>query len=168
MDGRKKLYSERRVWSFVKITVVNHTGGQSMQARSTIHSRHIWRWLPTLTHLTLTLKYLTVFTFNSRVASLAAHKHCAGCCWKADTVHMWFTPPQWPCTEQTPCEHLWWGSSPGDQKTSLWWEKTANGSRHLNSSLATQNDPKHACFYVAFKSLAWVHCAPCSMCLSQE
>lgn len=38
------------------------------------------------------LKYLTVFTFSSRVASSSHTNTVRGCCWKADTVHMWLTP----------------------------------------------------------------------------
>ena len=42
-------------------------------------------------------------------------------------------PPRWPCTEQTLCEHLWWGSSPGDQKTSLWWRRKSSETGSLDT-----------------------------------
>ena len=42
--------------------------------------------------LDLTLKYLTVLTLSSMVASSSQSMRVRGCCWKADTVHMWFTP----------------------------------------------------------------------------
>lgn len=38
------------------------------------------------------LKYFTVLTRSSRVASSSHTKTVCGCCWNADTVHMWFTP----------------------------------------------------------------------------
>lgn len=38
------------------------------------------------------LKYLTVFTLSSRVASSSHMNMVFGCCWKAETVHMWLTP----------------------------------------------------------------------------
>lgn len=38
------------------------------------------------------LKYFTVLTRSSSVASSSHTKMVWGCCWKADTVHMWFTP----------------------------------------------------------------------------
>lgn len=42
-------------------------------------------------------KYLTVRTLNSIVASSSTTKVVCGCCWKADTVHMWFTPSSIAC-----------------------------------------------------------------------
>lgn len=39
-----------------------------------------------------TLKYLTVLTLSSKVASSSHIMRVWGCCWKADTVHMWLTP----------------------------------------------------------------------------
>jgi len=38
------------------------------------------------------LKYLTVLTFSSSVASSSQTKMVRGCIWNADTVHMWLTP----------------------------------------------------------------------------
>lgn len=38
------------------------------------------------------LKYLTVRTRSSIVASSSHKKIVCGCCWKAETVHMWLTP----------------------------------------------------------------------------
>lgn len=38
------------------------------------------------------LKYLTVLTLSSSVASSSHTNTVLGCCWKADTVHMWLTP----------------------------------------------------------------------------
>ena len=38
------------------------------------------------------LKYLTVLTLSSSVASSSHMKMLLGCNWNADTVHMWFTP----------------------------------------------------------------------------
>lgn len=38
------------------------------------------------------LKYFTVLTLSSSVASSSHTNTVLGCCWKADTVHMWFTP----------------------------------------------------------------------------
>lgn len=35
-----------------------------------------------------TLKYLTVLTLSSRVASSSQIIKVRGCCWKAETVHM--------------------------------------------------------------------------------
>lgn len=40
----------------------------------------------------LTLKYFTVFTRSSDVASSSQSMIVRACCWKAETVHMWFTP----------------------------------------------------------------------------
>lgn len=37
-------------------------------------------------------KYFTVLTRSSRVASSSHTKTVCGCCWNADTVHMWLTP----------------------------------------------------------------------------
>lgn len=39
-----------------------------------------------------TLKYLTVFTRSSSVASSSQIMIVLGCCWNALTVHMWLTP----------------------------------------------------------------------------
>lgn len=38
------------------------------------------------------LKYFTVLTRSSRVASSSHTNTVCGCCWNADTVHIWFTP----------------------------------------------------------------------------
>lgn len=38
------------------------------------------------------LKYFTVLTLSSSVASSSHTNTVLGCCWKADTVHMWLTP----------------------------------------------------------------------------
>ena len=38
------------------------------------------------------LKYLTVFTLSSIVASSSQTNMVCACCWNAETVHMWFTP----------------------------------------------------------------------------
>lgn len=38
------------------------------------------------------LKYFTVFTLSSSMASSSHTNTVLGCCWKADTVHMWLTP----------------------------------------------------------------------------
>ena len=38
------------------------------------------------------LKYLTVLTLSSLVAGSSQTKMVEGCCWKAETVHMWLTP----------------------------------------------------------------------------
>ena len=40
----------------------------------------------------ITLKYLTVFTFSSSVASSSQIRRARGCCWTAETVHIWLTP----------------------------------------------------------------------------
>lgn len=37
-------------------------------------------------------KYFTVLTRSSSVASSSTTKIAFGCCWQADTVHMWLTP----------------------------------------------------------------------------
>jgi len=52
-----------------------------------IHSK-----LHMLCDLVPPLKYFTVLTRSSRVASSSHTKTVCGCCWNADTVHMWFTP----------------------------------------------------------------------------
>lgn len=52
-----------------------------------------WTWPPTPKPVPHSpLKYFTVFTFSSRVASSSHTNTVRGCCWKADTVHIWFTP----------------------------------------------------------------------------
>jgi len=38
------------------------------------------------------LKYLTVLTLSSSVASSSQTKIVCGCIWNADTVHIWLTP----------------------------------------------------------------------------
>ena len=38
------------------------------------------------------LKYFTVLTRSSKVASSSQMKRVDGWCWKAETVHMWLTP----------------------------------------------------------------------------
>ena len=145
MDGRKHWILRGGFdFSFFFKSQLWINSGQSMQARSTLHSWHIWSWLPTLWPTSPSpLKYLTVFTFNSRVASSSHTNTVRGCCWKADTVHMWFTPSSMALYR---ANALWapvmriitWGSENKpvmEEKEQRNWK-----SRHLNSSLATQSD----------------------------
>uniref|UniRef100_A0A8C0MA56 E3 ubiquitin-protein ligase RNF14 n=2 Tax=Boreoeutheria TaxID=1437010 RepID=A0A8C0MA56_CANLF len=87
--------NDRKVWFLLKSRVVYETS-QSKKTRSTPHLRHTLKpghLLPDPPFpLPSPLKYLTVFTFSSRVASSSHTNTVRGCCWKADTVHMWLTP----------------------------------------------------------------------------
>lgn len=62
-------------------------------AKHFLHLVTNWRSLNcSLVDIVSPLKYFTVLTRSSNVASSSHTKTVCGCCWNADTVHMWFTP----------------------------------------------------------------------------
>lgn len=59
---------------------------------SIIHQSEIWSFTHNIVNSASPWKYFTVLTRSSKVASSSHTKTACGCCWKAETVHMWFTP----------------------------------------------------------------------------
>lgn len=95
------------------------------------------------------LKYLTVFTFSSRVASSSHTNTVRGCCWKADTVHMWLTPSSMALYRANALcapvmRIITWGSenTPVMEEKEQWNPE----SRNLSSGPVTTTGCKHCCF----------------------